>query len=268
MKTFKEILNEKTYSLDRDVNYLYRISKLDDLLNFINSENYDKLDPFLRNKKVSDGYELYSTDSSKLTNRDIKKSHKLNPITIRIGIFNGGSFFNVKTKVMQISLNKGAFDLFNYNSFDDIKRDIGFQFTKFKNEFTEHNIKGSIYHELVHWIEESTHDSMLSKRINKGNIKGKHANVNHTEFEINSQIHKIKQLRKSLNKKEYDDLDWKQLLQKLPSLSNNFKNYRNEKEFNTFVKNFISRLHREKLLPKKIKNVPTKREIENIIFNI
>lgn len=270
--TFKEYLIEKTYTLDRDVEYLWKKSKLDVFIDAIQNEDMDKINRFINTTKDTySGHIFLETDSSKLTNRNAKAAHKKNPIKIRVGLFKDGSYYQPKSKFLQISINYKAFMLFDQKrySFTDVEDYIGTQITRFKNEFTEANVKGSIYHELTHWLDDTRYDQMLYKRVDsKEKLRGKHAHVNHTEFEVNAQIHKIKQLKKSMGKNEFDNLQWEDLFVRVPSVISNFKNFRNEKEYNVFAKRFIKRMEREKVRPKNLKTIPSYREMKQILSRI
>lgn len=271
MKTFKTFLLEKTYSLDRDVHFLFKKAKIDELLKYIKEDDLDSIFDFLNSfKNTEDGQTLFETDTGVLTNRNSKTADKLNHCDIRIGIFKGGSYYHPKGKTIQVSINQQAFKLLLTHKTKEKLTDIlgDKVYIRFKNEFTEANIKGSIYHELTHWLDDSINNNMLTNRIPKGHLRGKHADVNHTEFEINSQIHKIKQLKQSISLSEFDKLTWGKFFQKLPSLMSNFKNFRNDKEYDSMIKNFVSRLNREKLLPKGLRSIPSRQEMLEILRTI
>lgn len=128
------------------------------------------------------------------------------------------------------------------------------------------NLQCLILRELCnHWMDDVLHDGILQKKIDKKNLKGKHNSVNHAFFEVNSQIHKIKQLKRDLGEK-YEELTWTDLLKKLPSLISNFTNFRNEKEYNEFMKKIINRLVREDLMTDNLRKYPKKWEMDSFTF--
>lgn len=271
MKSFKEILNEKTYSLDRDVHYLYKKAKLDKFIEAIQKEDSKTTYDMLNKNIVEMGVIVfYNGDSSELTNRDAKTAHKKNPINIRLGVFAQGSYYNPKDSFLQVSVNSQALQLLQTknSSFKEVEDMIHQQVKRFRNEFTEANIKGSIYHELTHWIDDSIHNRHISRKIDREDLKGGRADVNHTEFEVNSQIHKIKQLKKSSRRNEFDDFSWEDLMVKLPSLMSNFKNFRSEDEYYSFTKEFLKRMDREKVRPKNLKKILSWRDMKKLLSKI
>jgi hypothetical protein len=78
----------------------------------------------------------------------------------------------------------------------------------FRNEITETNIKGSIYHELSHWLNDTLHNKAVSKNmpITQDKIdKLWSGDVNFSDFEIDAQVHAIKQVKRNY-KKDFDKL--------------------------------------------------------------
>ena len=125
----------------------------------------------------------------------------------------------------------------------------------FKIEFTEEKIKGSIHHELTHWIDDVFHNRHIEKRINKqvelqtrdiGGIP-----VNATKMEIQGQIHNIKQLYNKY-KNNWDVLTFDDILNISPtlntvnnSLPSNFKE--------RWIRDLKIRMNREGLLGKNMR---------------
>jgi len=125
----------------------------------------------------------------------------------------------------------------------------------FKIEFTEEKIKGSIHHELTHWIDDVFHNRHIEKRINKqvelqtrdiGGIP-----VNATKMEIQGQIHNIKQLYNKY-KNNWNVLTFDDILNISPalntvnnSLPSNFKE--------RWIRDLKIRMNREGLLGKNMR---------------
>lgn len=271
-KTFKEMLLEKTYNINKDVDILYKKAKFDKLVKAINSGNKDAAENFLKSTtRIGADYFFVQTDSSIFKSKALMKAHEISPIkSINCGLLVNGSFYDFRDSRLNISMNTNAFNMLrnNYYDFDVIQKQLRTQIKRFRSEFTEANIKGTIYHELVHWLDDVHNDRLLS--VTKGSataVKGKHNDINHSEIEVNSQIHKIKQLKRTAGA-EYQTFALIDLLSRLPSLTNNFKNFRNEREYIKFMKSFIKRLDREKLLPKNMKNYPSYNEMKSILASI
>jgi len=278
MSRLLNYLTEKTFALDKDVDFLYKNSKVDELFNYVKNKDFNGIFNFIKTKQpFNGGVTFFKTDSSQLKNRNSKQAHKINPVKIRIGSYPTGSYYDIKNKIIQISIHSGALDLVlkNKGDVDNLKGFLGKQFDRFLSEFSIPAFKGTIIHELTHWIDDSLHNNhmenkfaMAAERGEFGSIKGKHNDVNHTEFEVNSQIHAMKVIRRELGKREFDKLNWETFFKTKASFVSNFNNFRNEEEFNTFIKSFVSRLHREKLLPKGMQNIPTWGKMKYILANV
>ena len=92
-----------------------------------------------------------------------------------------------------------VFDKFNgdFNAALESLKDIPYQYNNLKSDFSEARIKGSIHHELAHWIDDTMNKQHIERRIEKQmkadtrDLKG--IPVNTTKMEIQGQIHNIKQ---------------------------------------------------------------------------
>lgn len=281
MSRLQKYLIEKTFAIDKDVEWLYDQSGLDELFTAIKNRDAESILRFQSKSKEKSNFggdwTFFETDSSKLKNRNSKQAHKVNPVKIRIGNFWDGSFYDPTTSIIQISIHQGAMKLISDvgGNIDMIKNIVTYQFKKFTNEFSPAAFKGTISHELTHWIDDSLNNRHITNIVNiakekgsRGVLTGKHNDVNHTEFEINSQVHAIKSIKKELGKREFDKLNWVSLFQQKSSLMANFRNFRNEEEYNVHMKEFIKRLHREKLLPKSLQRIPSWSEMNKILRSV
>ncbi|NCO32190.1 hypothetical protein GW891_05525, partial [bacterium] len=172
-----------------------------------------------------------------------------------------------------MSLNYNAFGLASNSNFNkkSIEKYLDHKSERFFNEFSSKSFKATIYHELTHWIDDTLHNKFITKKIEKakdGDLKGKLGSVNHANFEINSQIHAIKQIKREMSQEDFDDLTWENLFKKKSSLMSNFKNFKDEKTYNIFINNFVKRLHKEGLLPKKMNRIPSWLKMQIILKSI
>jgi hypothetical protein len=277
MSKFEQYIIEKTYDLNDDVDYIYNKSNMNKFIKALQEIDEDYIYDILRKTNSSDGYEFAIFPSTELKNNSSIEASEIKPVSIRVGIFDNGSFYRPNNNTLQISLNMPAFTFLRNQKFNksSIEKFLNVQTPRFFNEFTSHSIKATIYHELVHWIDDVTHNSFISKKISKANeynnikgIIGKFNSVNHTNFEINSQIHAIKQVKRELSEKEFDNLTWEKLFQKKASLMANFKNFKNKNDYEIFIQNFIKRLHREDLLPSAMKKIPSWDDMNQILNTI
>tara|TARA_R110000851_G_scaffold117238_3_gene243860 strand:+ start:177 stop:941 length:765 start_codon:yes stop_codon:yes gene_type:complete len=186
------------------------------------------------------------------------ESHKLNPCVININ-HNLGNFYNPSRQVIGISLSVQAIDYIKqfkgninkamFNLDDSQKNNLG-------NEFKPSRIKGSIHHELVHWIDDTLNNNHIKKFTNRaseiGDINKIKGPINSTKLEIQAQIHNIKQLYNH-NTKIWDKLTFIEMINKNPSLNHIFKSL-DIKTRKQWVKDIKTRMHREGLLGKNMVN--------------
>lgn len=241
----KKQLTEELHNVDDDVDLLYN--------KFFKSD----IDEIKRSGIITKNlFKKYKIDTSILKNPKSIKTHKLNPCEILIN--RGGNSYNPAKHIINLSINDGAV---NYvidghkgnlkNAVDDTYDDLK---DSLNNEFEEHKIKGSIHHELTHWIDDTLYNSHINKFINKNIIDKKYNNttVNTLPFEINAQIHAIKQI-KNKNEDKWDNLTFGDLIKFSPALSNIYRTLSYDDK-NEWIKKLKKRMYREGLLGKKMYN--------------
>ena len=255
-------LDEKTFNLDRDVDYIYH--KCFDTVLY-NYHNNGIVPPILTYGVV---------DSSELKTKDCKYAHSIKPVTIHCGVYTDGSKYSPFEDNILVSLNT---DFFRKSNIKHTKNDL----TALKNELTEEKVKATIYHELSHWVSDVKYNNYLYKLIKraysipsnmpnrvKKMIKildmGK-SNTRVTTYEIDAQIHGIKQIKR-LNTDKWDDLELVDLFFKYPVLRNIAMELINidYQIYIEWVKDIIKRLQRENLLGKNMRSIPSKKMIEEI----
>lgn len=271
MLSFKlnRILNERTHELDDDVDYIYNKAGYGELVAAVKNQDIQKMRE-LRNKYFSRRVVI---DSSELTNEDSVMAHKKNPIDIYIG-GEGGNYYVPSKGYIQLSPRLDVLDLYIRGDVDIYV--LSYQKDRFHNEMSEISFKGSIYHELTHWIDDSLYGGFLDKKTKsayetKSNLPllGKKTKVSHTFYEVNSQVHAIKQIKRNLGSVEYEKAGWGDLIKLKSSLMVNFGGFKDEKDYDTFMNDFIRRLHRENLLTNKlIKEKPTWKQMKELLDNI
>jgi hypothetical protein len=167
------------------------------------------------------------------------------------------NYYNAKSKEIQLSLNKNAYDLLSKFGWDGCFNMLDNQYKRFKNEFTEISIKGSIYHELSHWLNDSLHNKNIEKTLIKRKKEPyKYSNINFHFIEIDAQIHSIKQIKRQ--SKNWDDITWFDIIQLKPALFIIFNQATINKEtYKTYTKNLLKRMVREDLMTKKLSNIPS-----------
>ena len=264
----QQYLTEKTFNVNADVDLiwkelfkpsydLFKRGKYDEFMSFIEKQRY--------------------ITSGELKSKQAKEAHKINPIDIFLVYDNDGNFYDPTRKLIHLSYNYGVLDImkqFNYNS-THILRNVTMNKEvqdRFDNEVSEGAIKGTIYHEVSHWLNDTFHNKNISKLLIKareeGNInqlKQGHSNVNLTFYELDAQVHALKQLKRTY-KKEYDNFGYEDIIKYKSSFLGVFRAAsRNKKEYDEFMKNFVKRLHREGLLTDKLKKIPSFNEMYRIL---
>jgi len=236
-------LNESLINIQNDIDKIYD-NYFRDGIEYI--QNSDKID--LSKFKVG---EISSAD---LTDELCKKAHKINPITIYINndknLYN--NHYNPLKKLINLRPNRNAIDYsLGFNTISEATESLDYeQKETFIREFKESTIKGSIHHELVHWIDDSLNNKHIEKIIKKQLDNKKYIkDANYRNFEIQSQIHNIIQLKKQ-NQDIWNYLSFAEMIKLSPSLSTVFKNMTNIDGRNKWLRQLKSRLYREGLLGK------------------
>jgi len=181
------------------------------------------------------------------------KANSVNPCKILVNY--GTNTYNPFDKVINVSVNNSAVDfVVDYGGhLNDAANSIDNTNSLLK-EFTEAKIKGSIHHELVHWIDDSLHNSHIKKTLgNKETmrkIRSKDVDTNY--FEIQAQIHNIHQLKRKYDK-IWDTITFNELVNMSPTLMVIRKKLNGDK-LKDWVKRLKVRMHREGLLGKKMVN--------------
>ena len=197
---------------------------------------------------------VYST--RKLQDSESIEVNKLNPCFIKINDKTGpGNYYKPSNSEISLSINFNAVKYvlgeFNGNLKNAIDDCYTIQEKKnLKSEFSEEKIKGSIHHELAHWVDDTLHNQHIHKRL----IKAKEAGtrnlgglpINATNMEIQGQIHNIKQLHNKY-KNIWDTLNFTEILSYSPALSyiNRSLTGDNRKKW---VRDIKTRMYREGLL--------------------
>lgn len=245
----EELLNERLTDVDQDVDMIYDKFFRDDI---------EKLH---KTNMVSG--DMFDTKIGMMTTADLvgdqaREAHKLNPCDIIINNRNlGGNYYSPNDNKIGFGINTYALKWLNQHDGDFELATISLnnpgQREMFPKEFGETKIKGSIHHELAHWIDDTLHNKHIKKRIDKQtklntrNLGG--IPVDMTKMEIQGQIHNIKQLYNK-HKDEWDLLSFNDLLKLSPTLNNIYNNLRSSDygHLRKWVRTIKTRMYREGLL--------------------
>lgn len=245
------LLTEKLTDVDDDVNMLY------DMFFKKGVEDIQRT-----NRISSRTFEQTDVDTSILKNELCVKAHELNPCKIMIN--KGNNFYKPGESIISIAANLQAAN-FVISQYDgDLNRAADAleppQSIMIKKEYTEERIKGSIHHELAHWIDDTFNNQHLKKRIEKNlalNSAGEalpfdKVTVNAHYMEIQAQIHNIKQLHNKYAD-TWDTLSFDEMIGMSPSLYNTYRSLPYSLK-TQWVKKLKMRMFREGLLGKRMFN--------------
>ena len=151
-----EPLNEKLTNIDDDVNLIY-------------DEYFKKgVEEFEETKRMTrDLFIPGEGDTSMLKDPESVEANAINPCTIYVNKM--VNHYDPNAKVVSVSANIQAIDFLievadGYLSRAQAKLPYD-QANSLAKEFTEERIKGSIHHELVHWIDDTMHNQHIKKFV-------------------------------------------------------------------------------------------------------
>ena len=265
MRFKKYLITEKTFAIGADVDLIYKkyFKKVIDTFNKKDIKVFRKL-----MKKHEDGmaYAFGFDSSHMLKSKKCKEAHKLNPVYIHSGVFTDGSSYSPKRTGydarVSLSLNHNVVELILSMGLEKLQMnfDDDNTFERFKGEMSASSIKGTIYHELSHWLNDTLHNQNINKRLTKSRethnpaIIKRFDKVNFTDFELDAQVHALKQMKRDY-RKDWDKLSWYDIVQRKSFFDVWFKQLKSsspkvQKKMHQLM---IKRLNREKLLGKKMK---------------
>ena len=252
-KRLKEsLLNERLMDVDYDVDLIYsRFFKQD-------------IDEIQQTGIITkDMFNTGELNTSDLSSPVSMKGHKLNPCRIIMNHYKT-NFYSTSNNLISCSINMGAVNYVMSNFNGDIKRAVA----DFKSdgdieqgdsllaEFTESKTKGSIHHELAHWLDDTLHNQHIKGRgeLSKktGVMTKKGLPINADKMEIQGQIHNIVQLKKEYIKR-WDEISFEELITLSTTL--NVINSQLKGDIRTkWLRDLKTRMYREGLLGKNMYN--------------
>lgn len=261
-------LNEKTFNVSADIDYIYKRAFKKPIDLFKKGKYHEFAKFVFGSKKIMGDYIFDNFTSSDLKSKTSQKADKMKPVRIYCGISSKGNMYDPIINNIVLSINYSAFNLLRDANFDinivkEQLKPTG-NFDQFLSEFSETKIKSSIYHEISHWLNDTLHNLNIMRRAEKAieykslkPVLGKHKDVNLTDFEVDAQVHAIKQMKRQ-NRKRWDELTWYDLTTMNPSLREIFRKlfFITQKERKEYFKRLMKRLHRENLLGDKMKKSP------------
>ena len=202
----------------------------------------------------------------------ITESLEKNPVEIYLTVSKGGSSYNPNQQKIVMSFNIGVHDLVKTAVDNNIPYALlidqipAKQQQNFKQELLGHTVRGSIAHELSHWLDDTHHGFHLSKMtaarrraeaeynwdaVEKIIKKGRE-DVYLTFYEIDAQIHALKELKRGYTQEEWDRITFNGLMNLSPPTYSTYKRISPEDK-KLFKKLLFKRMHREGILGKQMR---------------
>lgn len=195
---------------------------------------------------------MSKTDTDQLECPICQKASAKNFCTIYINKEGYGNFYQPDQNLISLSMNLGALNLFKWYKQEAVNM-TGNQGNRLRHELSPAVIKGSIHHELSHWIRDSLHKS-ISPLINQAKETGRTTvlpsgkEINAHAIERDSQVHNFVQMKREYSD-VWDQLTFGQAIANSGPLHNIFSNMP-AAEKPQWIRQLRSRLAREGLLGK------------------
>jgi hypothetical protein len=262
--SLKYIINESTFDLNQDVDYIFKNCGFSEFL-----KDYKKgLFPYKQSILKSIDVNFKTIKSTELKSKVAKKASLKNPVDIHCGLYSSGNFYFPAKNKIQVSIGTNA--LYFMYSDGDISYFPARRQKTIKEEITESRIKTSIYHELSHWIRDTNSNFFITNILKKTSDVSKsdskkadkirnlgNSDVNMAHYEIDAYIHGIKQIKR-LQKNKWDLLTLDDLFILYPPLgmlnSKFYDNYGRDAAIQ-WQKSLVRRMARENLLGSRMKNL-------------
>ena len=183
-----------------------------------------------------------------------------NPIDIYIGFINVGNSYDVRNRRINLTLNCSAIEALGLNGLEYIHK-VEKTYPTIASEFSKLSLRGTISHELAHWLDESYHDKNITRILKQVTKDKNKKNFSKTYFslatiqEIDANIHAINSMKHELGQEEWDKLTFMDILSKKPSLKHAFDKLKtlDKKRYFEWKKRFFGRMAREGLIGKNVR---------------
>lgn len=272
MILLKTLLNESTFNLNRDVDYIYREGGIQKFVKSFqsNTEWWKKMFVSYRHAPAgSVGIIRFGRqiDGTELPSKLIRKYAELRPLVIKCGLSQSPFYQPAEGSnhpdydLIVITPNVDVIQL-SYDYADPANLLPSNARTMFSNEVTEHRPKSAIYHELAHWLDDVTRNRHLEKMLSHASelsrpdlLRLGKKDVNMTYFEIEGQIHSLKQLKRSFAK-EWDSFTLNDIFVRYTALAHIYLTILSKygkDVVDIWQRNLVKRMHREGLLGKNMR---------------
>lgn len=243
-------LTEHLTDVTGDVDYIYNLAFREPLA-YIQ-----------RNARIeTDTFQKVVIDTEALRSPDAVQAHSVNPCRIYLqDPSRPGSFYIPGEGIISMQTDHNAISFVRYNcegSLETATQRLQSPLReRLAKEFTPAVAKGTIHHELVHWIDDSLHNQHIQQRVARAKERqlpsleqGRPIDADY--LEIQAQIHNVYQLKQEY-KRVWDQLSFSEMLAFSPALSVINSSLTGSDKIH-WLKNLKARMAREGLLGQRMR---------------
>lgn len=235
-----DLLLESVYNVDDDVDFIYNNFFKKDIDEF----NKGNLDTPFKSRMLN---------SSIFESSLMREAHKINPVIIDINNRYKYNGYNYIHKILYFGINFDALEFIKQHGGLENAMRLTNNPESLKSEFNEYKIKGSIRHELIHYLDDTFTDLFDKRKIFKGKPFPKDKDIYADKFEVNATIGNIIEIKRNLDNSEWNKLSFDDLINKSPTLINIKNRLIKSNQYNKWKKDILKRMARENLLGNRMK---------------
>jgi len=200
-------------------------------------------------------------NTSDLTSPLALKAHAINPCVILIN--DSSNFYHPNKNIISFAVSRSATNFIkdNGNSLFKAQQTLindgsEVEAKRIAIEFDSAKVKGSIHHELVHWLDDTLHNKHITKTANASILKQSSVDSKGRPrylqpMEIQALIHNVLQLKRE-NETTWDDLSFEDMINLSPPLQVTMKGFTQSQKVE-WKNIMLKRMYREGLMGKNMR---------------
>lgn len=237
----KSLLSEATLNLDEDVDYIYDKAFKNFFEKLLNRK-FPELSAVMKKQNIL----LATIQSSELPSQLSQQATAVKPITIYCGIFfDTISHYDVEDSRIVVKIAGQTLQaVYNGYTEKDFEEDIQKAFLA--DTSSPSSLKGTIYHELSHWIRDSLNNRHIEKLVGKiskkmasplgkgvdpsvrtsqiQNIKDQgHPDTYMTNYELDAAIHQIKQKKRDTDPDTWNSMSFIDMIREINGINTTYR---------------------------------------------
>ena len=262
----EEILLEATFNTDEVVNWIYNnhFKKYIAAIQEFKKGNAVSVADVTIHQVVIPATDIISHIKDPI----IQQALMMNPVNIKINV-EGGSRYNPIAQEIHVSFSEFLYEKIQGSvrrgtSFSEMMDTIYSRYyPAIATEFEGTKVRGSIAHEIAHWLDDTNHKFHITKMLDKATSSGNYSKMDRgqpdrymTDYEINAMVHDVVQTKRDFGQAKWDELSFDEFLDTVLSIGvtyNKLKEQHHPAVLSKFIKLLFSRMAREKLIGKNMK---------------